>query len=417
MNKEKIIRRRIQDAEKQCRMGHPERAARLYESVLKLDPSNEQANIEFFRSSSDEWLREKAVTESDRLVDLFPHNSEAWMFRGISYTRVQKNDEAAESYRRSLALDPENYRSMHNLGSIMVSSGEKEEGLSLLEHAVAIRPDYEIGHLTLAQTYYMAGRFDDVVREAELSLGIITEHPDLQIIYGDSLYRAGMYSKSREIFSRIVETTLLSSQMYAMLCPLVRESDGYLHQGSVPDADPDYLASTYYRSFLSLDNVKEKKPISEADLLKVLEINPRHSYALSGLASLYKLDKQVSDAIAWIDKAIESDPTNPAFIRQKAFIIIDDDPQASLDLFEELVARDSGDVRSGLGKAWALKAVGRDEECNGLLKSISEQDPAFIFGLMGSPLTGKTPDGSGVNGVRSMREHTDPDGKRRFIRS
>jgi len=407
----------MQDAEKQRRMEHPERAAKLYESVLKIDPSNEDASIGFFRCSSDGWLREKAVTESDRLVELFPLNAEAWMFRGISYSRVQKNDEAAESYRRSLALDPENYRAMHNLGSILVTSGEKEEGLSLLEHAVIIRPDYEIGHLTLAQTYYMASRFTDAIREAELSLGIMAEHHDLQIVYGDSLYLAGMYSKAREIFSRIVETTLLSSQMYAMLCPLVRECDGYQHQGNVAGADPDYLASTYYRAFLSLDNNEEKKPISEADLLKILEINPLHSYALSGLASLYKLDKQVSDATAWIDKAIGSDPSNPAFIRQKAFIIIDDDPQASLDLFEGLITRDSGDVRSGLGKAWALKALGKDEESKDLLKSISEQDPAFIFGLMGSPLTGSNPDRSGVAGVRSMREDTGPDGRQRFIRS
>ena len=407
----------MQDAEKQSRMGHPERAAKLYESVLKIDPSNEQANIEFFRCSSDGWLREKAVTESDRLVELFPQNAEAWMFRGLSYSKVQKNDEAEESYRRSLTHDPENYRAMHNLGSLLVASGENEEGLSLLEHAVIIRPDYEIGHLTLAQTYYVASRFTDAIREAELSLGIITDHPDLQIVYGDSLYQAGVYSKAREVFSLIVETTLLSSQMYAMLCPLVRECDGYQHQGSVAGADPDYLASTYYRAFLSLDNHEEKKPISEADLLKVLEINPSHSYALSGLASLYKLEKKVSDAAAWIDKAIECDPSNTAFIRQKAFIMIDDDPQASLDLFEELISRDSGDVRSGLGKAWALKSVGKDDESKALLKVLSEQDPAFIFGLMGSPLSGSSTEKSGASGVRSLSEHTGPDGKRRFIRS
>lgn len=405
----------MQDAEKHHRMGHYERSRELYESVLKIEPNHEQANIELFRCSSENWPEEKNAEESDRLVKLFPQNAEAWMFRGLSYTRFEKPEEAEESYRRSLELDPENYRAMHNLGSLLVNHEKREEGLSLLEKAVTIRPDYEIGHLTLAQVYFLLGRFDDNVRESEQASGVITDHPDLQIVYGESLYKTGNFTRAREIFSHIVETTLLSSQMYEMLCPLLRESDEYQHQGSVTGADPDYLAATYYRAFLSLENEGGKMPISESDLQKILDINPSHGYALSGIASLYKLNKQVPEAVSWIDKAIESDPENRAFIRQKAFILIDDDPQASLDLFNELVNSDPADTRSELGKAWALNAAGNEEESKALLKAISEQDPAFVFGLMGSPLGG-TAGGRGPGRIRSMSEQTRPDGKKEFIR-
>ena len=65
--------------------------------------------------------------------------------------------------------------------------------------------------------------------------------------------------------------------MYAMLCPLLRERDGYNHQGAATGADPDYLAATYYRAFLSLDQDKNKNPISAADLQKVLAENPHHA--------------------------------------------------------------------------------------------------------------------------------------------
>jgi tetratricopeptide (TPR) repeat protein len=403
MNKEKLIRRRMQDAQKHHRMGHYDRALELYESVLKIDPNHEQANLELFRCASDEWSEEKKAEESDRLVELFPQNAEAWMFRGISYTKYEKPEEAEESYRRSLELDPENYRAMHNLGSLLVNLEKREEGLSLLEKAVDIRPDYEIGHLTLAQVYFLFGRFDDAVSESELAPGAITGHPDLQIVYGESLYKTGNFIRAREIFSHVVETTLLSSQMYEMLCPILRESDEYQHQGNATGADPDFLAATYYRAFLSLENEGGKMPMSESDLQKLLDINPSHGYALSGIASLYKLNGQVPEAVAWIDKAIESDPENYAFIRQKAFILIDDEPQASLDLFNSLVNSDSADLKSGLGKAWALSAVGKDDESKALLKALSDQDPAFIFGLMSSPLGG-TAGGCGPGRIRSMSE-------------
>lgn len=415
MNKDKLIKRRMQDAEKHDRMGHYERSRDLYESILKIEPNHEQANIELFRCLSDEWPDEKRVKESARLVELFPQNAEAWMLQGVSYTKLEKIEEAEESYRKVLVLDPQNYRAMHNLGSLLVNIEKKEEGLALLEKAVTIRPDYEIGHLTLAQVYFILGRFDDVVRESEQASGVIVDHPDLQIVYGESLYKIGNFTRAREIFSHIVETTLLSSHMYEMLCPIVRESDKYLHQGSATGTDPDFLAATYYRAFLSLENEKGKMLMSESDLQKILDINPSHGYALSGIASLYKLNKQVPEAVPWIDKAIESDPENRAFIRQKAFILIDDDPQASLDLFGELVDSDPADTRSGLGKAWALNAVGKEEESKSLLKALSEQDPVFIFGLMGSS-PGVTAGGQGPGRVRSMSEQTGPDGKKQFIR-
>ncbi|PWR72129.1 hypothetical protein DK846_09065 [Methanospirillum lacunae] len=410
MNKDKLIKRRMQDAEKHHRMGHYERSCELYESVLKIEPNHEQANIEFFRCSSDERPGEKNVEESDRLVELFPQNAEAWMFRGTSYAKLEKTEEAEESFRRSLALNTENYRAMHNLGSLLVKLEKREEGLSLLEKAITIRPDYEIGHLTLAQVYFLLGRFDDAVKESEQASGVIGDHPDLQIIFGESLYKIGNFTRARKIFSRIVETTLLSSHMYEMLCPIVRESDEYQHQGSVTGADPDFLAATYYRAFLSLENEGGKKLMSESDLQKILEINPSHGYALSGIASLYKLNKQVPEAVTWIDKAIESDPENRAFIRQKAFILIDDDPQASLDLFGKLVDSDPADIRSGVGKAWALNSVGKEEESKALLKDLSERDPAFIFGLMGSS-PGVTAGGRGPGRIASMSKQTRPERK------
>ena len=91
-------------------------------------------------------------------------------------------------------------------------------------------------------------------------------------------------------------------------------------------------------------------------------------YALSGIGSLDKLNKQIPEAISWVEKAIALDPSNPVFIRQKAFILVDEDPQASLSLFDALITRDQADTRSLVGKAWALKGAGKIEESSALLQ-------------------------------------------------
>ena len=415
MNKEKLINRRIKEAEEQYRKEHFNRAAELYESVLKIEPAHEAANLGLFTCTSDQWPSERAITEIDRLVGQFPENPGYWLFRGNRYGQVQKTTEAEESYRRCIALDPENYEAIHHLGALLIAFGNQEEGLGLLKQAIIIKPDYQVGHSTLAQTYYLTARYEDAIREAELVREIISDTPDLQIAYGESLYQTGTYAKAREIFSRIVEDTLLSSPMYAMLCPLLRERDGYNHQGAATGADPDYLAATYYRAFLSLDQDKNKNPISAADLQKVLAENPHHAYALSGIGSLDKLNKQIPEAISWVEKAIALDPSNPVFIRQKAFILVDEDPQASLSLFDALITRDQADTRSLVGKAWALKGAGKIEESSALLNELSNTDPDFLMSLMGSPLGGdpnSSGSGTGLPAARQGQGRRSPQSRR-----
>ena len=310
MNKDKLIRRRIQEIEKHYQKGHSKRAADLCDSVIAIDPENEIANIIRFRCISDTWQPDKLLTETTRLVEMFPQSADAWMFRGVSYAKAQKVSEAEAAYRRSLELNPENYQVLHNLGSILASYGDRAEGISLIEKAVSLEPSYEAGHGTLAQIYYSDGRFAESIREAEQSGDLINGYQELVIAYGDSLYQTGQYARSRVVFSRLVEATLLSSPMYAMLCPLLRESDQYDHTGGVTDLDADHIAATYYRAFLSLDPGSDTQPISSSDLDIVLASNPSHAYALSGLASLHKLKKDIAGSLPFVEQAILADPSN-----------------------------------------------------------------------------------------------------------
>ena len=127
MNKEKLINRRIKEAEEQYRKEHFNRAAELYESVLKIEPAHEAANLGLFTCTSDQWPSERAITEIDRLVGQFPENPGYWLFRGNRYGQVQKTTEAEESYRRCIALDPENYEAIHHLGALLIAFGIRKK--------------------------------------------------------------------------------------------------------------------------------------------------------------------------------------------------------------------------------------------------------------------------------------------------
>jgi len=61
-------------------------------------------------------------------VTLDPRNHEAWINRGVLYHRfLGQRDEAANSYRRALEIDPGNGAANFNYGMLLVESGRRDE--------------------------------------------------------------------------------------------------------------------------------------------------------------------------------------------------------------------------------------------------------------------------------------------------
>ncbi len=104
----------------------PEKAAKAFEKGAKnfSKGKGKQAFKEF----------EEAVKEAD-------HYAEAWEHMGMIKHTEGKLDDAEKYFRKSLEIDPNSYRALADLGTILLLKGDPAGAKGLYEKAVLLRPD------------------------------------------------------------------------------------------------------------------------------------------------------------------------------------------------------------------------------------------------------------------------------------
>ena len=68
---------------------------------------------------------------------------------GVAYDKLGRASAAIEEGRKALALAPDRYESLANLGTYLVHAGQADEGLPLLRQALAVKPDGHFGRLRI----------------------------------------------------------------------------------------------------------------------------------------------------------------------------------------------------------------------------------------------------------------------------
>ena len=76
----------------------------------------------------------------DAVIDLAPDYAEGWNRRAYVYYRKNQFRRAAGDLRRVLALDPNHFRALEGLGSILRDIGDEKGALEVFEKLVGIHP-------------------------------------------------------------------------------------------------------------------------------------------------------------------------------------------------------------------------------------------------------------------------------------
>ncbi len=147
-------------------------------------------------------LYAEAIPYYDQALGLVPKPVRRhWVYyyaRGTSYERL-KNWEAAEAdLQKALSLYPDQPLVLNYLGYSWIDQGRNlKEGMTLIEKAVALKP--EDGYIvdSLGWAHYMQGNFEDAVRYLERAVELEPNDPVLNDHLGDALWRVGREREAR----------------------------------------------------------------------------------------------------------------------------------------------------------------------------------------------------------------------------
>ncbi len=113
-----------------------EKAAKVYEDALRLDPDNVETLHNYARmnkdrfnavpSSSDDLL-EEALALCERALVIDAHHEKVWNTKGVLHKKLAQYPEAIEAYEQSIALAPQHGYAWENLGVVNALGGHLQK--------------------------------------------------------------------------------------------------------------------------------------------------------------------------------------------------------------------------------------------------------------------------------------------------
>jgi tetratricopeptide (TPR) repeat protein len=144
----------------------------------------------------------EAVDIYTRAIKLIPEADKrhwsVYYSRGTSYERLKQWPAAEADLKKALELYPDQPLTLNYLGYSWIDQNMNlKEGMSLIERAVALKPDDGYIVDSLGWAHYKLGNFAEAVRFLERAVELKPQDPVLNDHLGDALWRVGREREAR----------------------------------------------------------------------------------------------------------------------------------------------------------------------------------------------------------------------------
>ena len=167
--------------------GRPEDALREYLKAISIKPfdAKSQLNAGLILAKMDRIAEASMhLDQASRIDGNLPH---VYTSLGAAFSRLGRNDEAAEAFLAALQRDPGDAIAHYNLGTLRLMMGDPGGSIPHLESARDLNPTEPDGRFQLGLAYLRAGRPRDAIPELskalELSPDLAAAHVQLALAH------------------------------------------------------------------------------------------------------------------------------------------------------------------------------------------------------------------------------------------
>lgn len=136
------------------------------------------------------WASSVSLWED--VVSKSPGKARGYNSLGAAYTEAGRREEAVDSLKRSLALDPAQSEAYYNLGRVYLTyPGGSGAAIAALKTAIGIRPDYDDAYVNLAAAFIQAGNPAEAARLLVSIMASVARRPDAHMNLGIAYFLMG----------------------------------------------------------------------------------------------------------------------------------------------------------------------------------------------------------------------------------
>jgi tetratricopeptide (TPR) repeat protein len=293
------------------RAGDLERAIQEYENVLKIDSKAVKVYRELTSLYWQTGNTIKALDAAEKLEELSGKDVGTKLFLGNFYLVSGNTDKARELWEKVLEIEPDNetailylaaYYSERNipqaisywkmflekkpdsapgyfqLGASQEKMGQYDNAVESYKKAISIAPGSAEMHIALAGLYEKQENFKDAIIEYNKYIELAPKSVNVLLYLGGLYYRLKMFDEAQGVFEKALKTNHDDISIYFWL-------------GIMAEQKRDWASAIKYFEHI---RAKEETPA-----------------VLSRLSFYYSSQKNVSQALKYLKKAVKIDPSNP----------------------------------------------------------------------------------------------------------
>ncbi len=166
----------------ESQLAEPERAVTAFRSILEIDPEDAAALDALARLYSvlARWPELIAVYErqAEGTLDADQRRALLYQIGQVQEAQLEAREDAIETYRRVLDLDPDDREALARLDALYTATGNWDELLSVLSREGDLAEEYEAVQFRFRIAELYESKLDDVSRAVELFRDILAETPE-----------------------------------------------------------------------------------------------------------------------------------------------------------------------------------------------------------------------------------------------
>lgn len=360
---------------RQARMTDAEKIASQAKNDLPKDPQAYGMLGDFYRDSGQ---IDKATAEYAAVFAA--HKDDLRARKNYIQLLILRNraDEAEELNQEILKKNSKDTEALTYKAQILLRRGQASDAIPIFESVLKTEPDNAVAHDYLGQALAAAGNSERAAAEWSKAIELRPALTDANRRLADLALSKNDAAGLRRAGEALIRNQPKSATGYvyvAMADILQRQSKAAdTNFAKALEVEPNSPVVTTKLAFWRLKQSK----FSEAEQLfeRALAVDPNNTDGLSGLVSLYTIQKQPAKAVARVQAQLAKSPGNGPFHRLMARLLIGQQnlPGAQAELNKAIELRDP-DPSSILMLAQVEAALGKIEEARRGYRRFSELAP------------------------------------------
>ena len=285
----------------------------LWADCVKKSPNKARAYAPLGAAQKKLNMLDEAFETFRKALELNPDFVEALHNMGVMLEDQNRINQAIAHYRRAVELEPSYLKSRNNLGVALLKTDKTDEAIAHFLIARQIEPRYAQTHYNLGLALAKEGRIEPAVESLVAALKLDPNNPNIHVKLGDVLLMQGKPEQATKHFQTALQLNPQSAEAHLFMGSQLLNQDkrdqALAHLKQALRINPQ-LAQAHNN--VGIIMIREKN--LEAAIYhfqKAVQIDPNFAMADKNLQKALAIQKNLDQDPATIQKALKDDPDNP----------------------------------------------------------------------------------------------------------